>query len=146
MSHPSRRKMCVFWHVDMCVLHFNVIACRDELSDCVNGKTKGDCYNNATRHLPTVEPTLKWSAATLACACSRRPTTIWWLLARLVMARPVTVVFGWEETYMRLSGRWYKGQAETLLRTFTLGSLLLKDEVPVPGFHLCQQVRHQHRH
>ena len=61
------------------------------------------------------------------------------------MARPVAVVvFGWEETYMRLSGRWYKGQAETLLRTFTLGSLLLKDEVPVPGFHLCQQVRHQH--
>ena len=39
--------------------------------------------------------------------------------------------------------RWYKGGASTPLRSFTLGSLLLKDEVPVLDFHAYQQVGQQ---
>ena len=46
---------------------------------------------------------------------------------------------------MRERQRWYK-EPETLLTAFTLGSLLLKDEVPVPDFHLGKQVGlRQHR-
>ena len=63
------------------------------MSNCVNGKTKGDCYNNATRQLLATVAYFEMVCCN-ARACSRRPTTIWWLLAKLVMARPVTVVFG----------------------------------------------------
>ena len=45
-------------------------------------------------------------------------------------------------TYMRERQRWYK-EPETLLTAFTLGSLLLKDEVPVPDFHLGKVGLHQ---